>query len=84
MFLQNQKILNLCLRWHIFRGYCFVVEVTFNDANEYIIWESLWYDNENGEENFIFPNKYAQYKRSPIFSFWRCGYIVKLDSYTFL
>ena len=28
-FLQNEKILNLCLRWHIFRSYCFVAEVTF-------------------------------------------------------
>ena len=33
MFLQNQKILNLCLRWHIFWGYCSVVEVTFNEPN---------------------------------------------------
>ena len=29
-FLRNKKILNLCLRWHIFRSYCFVAEVTFN------------------------------------------------------
>ena len=29
-FLQNKKILNLCLRWNIFRSYCFVAEVTFN------------------------------------------------------
>ena len=28
-FLQNKKILNLCLRWHILRSYCFLVEVTF-------------------------------------------------------
>ena len=28
-FLRNKKILNLCLRWHILRSYCFVVEVTF-------------------------------------------------------
>ena len=27
--LQNKKILNLCLRWHILRSYHFVVEVTF-------------------------------------------------------
>ena len=29
-FLWNKKILNLHLRWHILRSYCFVVEVTFN------------------------------------------------------
>ena len=30
IFLRNKKkILNLCLRWHILRSYCFVVEVTF-------------------------------------------------------
>ena len=28
-FLQNKKILNLCLRWCILRSYCFVAEVTF-------------------------------------------------------
>ena len=27
MFLQNKKILNLWLRWHILRGYCFAAEV---------------------------------------------------------
>ena len=29
IFLWNKKILNLCLRWHILRSYCFVAEVTF-------------------------------------------------------
>ena len=29
-FLRSKKILNLCLKWHIFRSYRFVVEVTFN------------------------------------------------------
>ena len=28
-FLQNKKILNLGLRWHILRSYHFVAEVTF-------------------------------------------------------
>ena len=28
-FLQKKKILNLCLRCHILRSYCFVAEVTF-------------------------------------------------------
>ena len=28
-FLQNKKILNLCLKWHILRSYCFAVELTF-------------------------------------------------------
>ena len=31
IFLRNQKILNLCLRWHILRSYCFVAEVAFKD-----------------------------------------------------
>ena len=31
IFLRNKSILNLCLRWHILRSYCFVAEVTFND-----------------------------------------------------
>ena len=30
-FLQNKKILSLCLRWHILRSYSFAVEVTFKD-----------------------------------------------------
>ena len=30
-FLRNKKILNLCLRWHFLRSYCFVAEVTFKD-----------------------------------------------------
>ena len=29
-FCKVKKILNLCLRWHILRSYCFVAEVTFN------------------------------------------------------
>ena len=32
-FLWNQKILNLCHRWHNLRSYCFVAEVTFNKNN---------------------------------------------------
>ena len=32
-FLWSKKILNLCLRWRIFRSYCFVEEVTFNSQN---------------------------------------------------
>ena len=28
-FLRNKKNVNLCFRWHISRGYCFVAEVTF-------------------------------------------------------
>ena len=35
-FLQNEKILNLCLRWHVLRSYCFVAELTFN------IWDSSY------------------------------------------
>ena len=29
IFLRNQKILNLCITWHILRSYGFVAEVTF-------------------------------------------------------
>ena len=29
IFLSNKKVLNLCLRWYIFRNYRFVAEVTF-------------------------------------------------------
>ena len=32
-FLQNKKILSLCLRWHILRSYHFVEELTFNSLN---------------------------------------------------
>ena len=31
-FIQNKKILNLFVRWHILRSYCFVGEVIFNFA----------------------------------------------------
>ena len=31
LFLWNKKILNLCLRWHILRSYCFAVKVNFNN-----------------------------------------------------
>ena len=47
-FLQNKKILNLCLRWHILRSYCFVVEVTFKNIlkivlllHENVSWNQL-------------------------------------------
>ena len=32
IFLRNKKILNLCLRWHIWRSYRFVAEVTFKSC----------------------------------------------------
>ena len=38
IFLQNKKILNLCLRWHILRSCCFVVEVTFNIRSDLTIY----------------------------------------------
>ena len=31
VFFRNKKILNLCLKWHILRKYCFIVEFTFTD-----------------------------------------------------
>ena len=35
--LRNKKTLNLFLRWHILRSYCFVVEVTFkNEKLKYL------------------------------------------------
>ena len=30
-FYKEKKILDLCLRWHFSRSYCFVVEVTFKE-----------------------------------------------------
>ena len=33
IFLQNKKILNLCIRWHILRSSHFVAEVTFKLKN---------------------------------------------------
>ena len=34
LFPRNKKILDLCLKWHILRSYCFVAEVTFNDIKD--------------------------------------------------
>ena len=39
-FLWSKKILNLCLRWHIFRSFCFVAEVSFNSQNLLICWQN--------------------------------------------
>ena len=33
IFLRNEKILNLCLRWHILRSYHFVAEVTLKEKS---------------------------------------------------
>ena len=41
IFLWNKKILNLCLRWHILRSYCFVAEVTFNELQKEIAEKRL-------------------------------------------
>ena len=53
-FLKNKKILNLCLRWHILRSYCFAVEVTF----KYNLWcKKSYKQTENHSkdiEDFIF------------------------------
>ena len=38
IFLWNKKILNLCLRWHILRSYCFVAEVTFKEQYRTVFW----------------------------------------------
>ena len=45
-FLWNKKILNLCIRWHIWSSYRFVAEVTFkfNSSNAFIL---LQYKSEN-------------------------------------
>ena len=40
-FSTKWKILNMCLRWHIFRSYRFVAEVTFK------IWNICAYTNRN-------------------------------------
>ena len=51
IFPWNKKILNLCLRWHILRSYCFEAEVTFNVLLKIIflrISKPLW--------KHVFPN----------------------------
>ena len=35
IFLWIKKILNLCLRWHNLRSYCFLAEVTFKDLKNF-------------------------------------------------
>ena len=40
-FLRNKGILNMCLRWYILRGYCFVAEVTFKEDG--LNWSVLVY-----------------------------------------
>ena len=43
-FLWNKKILDLCLRWHILRSYCFVAEVTLRwkmclqNFGKFLLW----------------------------------------------
>ena len=39
-FLWSKNILNLCLRWHIFRSFCFVAEASFNSQNLLICWQN--------------------------------------------
>ena len=40
-FLQNKKILIMCLRWHILRSYCFVAEVTFKLCCYTLTWKII-------------------------------------------
>ena len=42
-FLLNKKILNLCLRWHILRSYCFAVEVTFQACVRYFLFYFIFF-----------------------------------------
>ena len=43
IFLQNEKILNLCFRCHILRSYHFVAELTFKDPwNDKKMWFNAW------------------------------------------
>ena len=37
-FLRKNKILNLCLMWHIFRSYRFVAQLTFNQETFRAFW----------------------------------------------
>ena len=41
-FLWNKKILNLWLRWHILRSYCFVFEATVNKSSDKYSWEAVY------------------------------------------
>ena len=42
IFLGNKKFLSLCLRWHIWRSYCFVAEVTFKVSGNSHRYGTCW------------------------------------------
>ena len=41
-FLRNEKILNMCFRWHILRGHGFVAEVTFKVTGPPLTDDTFW------------------------------------------
>ena len=45
-FLRNEKILNLCFRWHILRSHHFLVEVIFK-----LVWLETSFQQEFSEKN---------------------------------
>ena len=56
-FLRSKKIINLCLRWHILRSYCFAAEIIFKKTLmvylssiviskcKYIFWWVMFFKN---------------------------------------
>ena len=52
-FLQNKKIHNLCLRWHILRSYHFVAEVSFKGHTQRIGFPDEELYAESFQEKFI-------------------------------
>ena len=57
-FLQNKKILNLCLTWHILRSFCFLAEVTYNTRSEIWRWfpKTIWFKNSDSCK--VFQNNF--------------------------
>ena len=46
-FLRNQKILNLCLIWHVLKSYIFVVKVTFKLISTNFLREKIYVQNKH-------------------------------------
>ena len=53
-FLSNEKILNLCLRWHILRSSCFAAEVTFKLKDENFVSITFVVEKKNVLSSEIF------------------------------
>ena len=62
IFLRNKKILNLRLRWHILRSYCFAAEVTF----KWSINKKLWirWKRKICDENLFFRQYWIKFYKA--------------------